>query len=191
MGRAARSKAGVKVRQPLSEVKVWGNSAQLNQVRSQILEELNIKQLTVMESFEGEAQGYYDQVREGTQSQANGEFSGHGLLQVNDFWVSVEPGCLVAIDTNVSPELADEGLAREIAHRIQGLRRGAQLDLTDHIVTYYQGPEAVTRVMQTHADYISQETLCSQLVAGTLDDSEGSETQKVEGMEVTLAIKRV
>ena len=143
MGRAARSRAGVKVRQPLSEVKVWGNAQHLSQVSSQILEELNIKQLTVMESFEGEAQDYYDRVRDATQSQANAEFSGHGLQQVDDYWVSVEPGCLVAIDTRVSPELADEGLARELAHRIQGLRRGAQFDLTDRIVTYYDGPEEV------------------------------------------------
>ena len=57
MGRAARSRAGVKVRQPLAEVKVWGNAAHLNQVQSQILEELNIKQLTVLENFEGEAPG--------------------------------------------------------------------------------------------------------------------------------------
>ena len=141
MGRAARSRAGVKVRQPLAEVKVWGNAAHLNQVRSQILEELNIKQLAVLEDFEGEAQAYYDQVREGVQSSGDAEFSGHGLQQVDDYWVSIEPGCLVALDTRVTPKLADEGMAREIAHRIQGLRRNARFDLTDRIVTYYQGPE--------------------------------------------------
>ncbi len=191
MGRAARSRAGVKVRQPLAEVKVWGNAAHINQVRSQILEELNIKRLTVLEDFEGEAQGYYDQVREGIQSNGDGEFAGHGLQQVDDYWVSIEPGCLVALDTRVTAELADEGLAREIAHRIQGLRRNAQFDLTDRIVTYYQGPEELGRVMQSHADYISQETLSEQLVPGALQDAEGSETQKVEGMEVTLAVKRL
>ena len=191
MGRAARSRAGVKVRQPLAEVKVWGNAAHLHQIRSQILEELNIKQLTVLENFEDEAQGYYDRVRGALQSQGNGEFTGHGLQQVDDFWVSVEPGCLVALDTRVSPELADEGLAREIAHRIQGLRRSAQFDLTDRIVTYYQGPDDVARIMNSHADYISQETLSEQLVMGILDDAEGSETQKVEGMDVTLAVKRL
>ena len=105
--------------------------------------------------------------------------------------MSIEPGCLVALDTRVTAELADEGLAREIAHRIQGLRRNAQFDLTDRIVTYYQGPEELGRVMQSHADYISQETLSEQLVPGALQDAEGSETQKVEGMEVTLAVKRL
>ncbi len=191
MGRAARSRAGVKVRQPLAEVKVWGPAERLRQVRSQILEELNIKQLTVMEDFRDEAQSYHDAVRDLTQASGKGEFSGHGIQQVDNYWVSVEPGCLVAIDTRVSPELAEEGLARELAHRIQGLRRSAQFDLTDRIVTYYQGPAEVARVMQSHADYIIQETLSEQLVAGPLPDAEGSETQKIEGMEVTLAVKRV
>ena len=191
MGRAARSRAGVKVRQPLAEVRVWGNAGHLKQVQSQILEELNIKQLSVIESFEGEAQGYYDQVKGATEARNKGEFNGHGIQQVEDFWVSVEPGCLVAIDTRVTPELADEGLARELAHRIQGMRRNAQFDLTDRIVTYYQGPEEIGRVMIGHADYISQETLSEQLVAGHLDDAEGSETQQIEGMDVTIAVKRV
>ena len=191
MGRAARSRAGVKVRQPLAEVRVWGHAGHLRQVQGQILEELNIKQLTVLENFEDEAQGYYDSVRDATQASNKGAFDGRGLQQVDDYWVSVEPGCLVALDTRVSPELADEGLAREIAHRIQGLRRTAQFDLTDRIVTYYQGPDEVARVMAAHSDYISQETLSEELVAGALGDAEESETQQFEGMEVTLAVKRV
>ncbi|CAI8013115.1 Isoleucine--tRNA ligase [Geodia barretti] len=191
MGRAARSRAGVKVRQPLAEVKVWGQAKYLAQVQSQILEELNIKQLTVIEDFEGEAQGYFDQVRAATEARNKGEFSGHGIHQIGNYWVSVEPGCLVAIDTKVSAELADEGLARELAHRIQGLRRNANFELTDRIATYYEGPEEIARVMGSHSDYISQETLSDQLVAGPLENPEGVESQKIEGMEVTLAVKRL
>ena len=217
MGRAARSRAGVKVRQPLSEVKVWGHAGHIRQVQSQILEELNIKKLTIVEDFEDEVWSYQNEMKsfidqlseaartqhgelvsndslrlnEGVAAPDRQQANSDGLHQVGDFWVNVESGCLVAINTHISPELADEGMAREIAHRIQGLRRNAQFDLTDRIVTYYQGPEELGRVMQSHADYISQETLSEQLVAGTLDDAEGSETQKVEGMEVTLAVKRL
>lgn len=87
--------------------------------------------------------------------------------------------------------MADEGLARELAHRIQGLRREAKFELTDRIVTYYQGPEQVAQVMQNHADYISQETLSDRLVPGAPEDGERPEAQKVEGMEVTLEVRRV
>ena len=185
MGRAARSRAGVKVRQPLAEVKVFIHGEPLEMVQSQILEELNIKQLTVMDKLKGEGREFWARVKEAT------EFAGHALQQVDDYWVSIESGCLVAIDTRISPELAEEGLARELAHRIQGLRRSADFELTDRIVTYYQGPEEVTRVMRNHAAYISQETLSDELISGPLDDAAKSETHKVDGMEVTLAVKRI
>ncbi len=190
MGRAARSRAGVKVRQPLPEVRVWANSAGLSQVQSQILEELNIKQMTVLDSFEGEAESYFEGVRDGVQAQGKGEFAGHGLQQVDHFLVSVEPGCVVALDTRISPDLADEGMAREIAHRIQGLRRTAQFELTDRIVTYYQGPDQIERVMQAHAGYITQETLSDRLIPGAPAECDASENQSVDGMELILSVKR-
>ena len=189
MGRAARSKAGVKVRQPLAQVQVSGRADHLNQVASQILEELNIKELTVLAEDAGE--DYRQRLSLVAAAQGEGEFTGHGIYPLDNYWVSVEPGCLVAIDASVTPELAEEGLARELAHRIQGLRRSAQFDLTDRIITYYQGPAEVGRVMQNHAAYITQETLSAELVDAAPESSDKSETQKVEGMEVTLAVKRL
>ena len=187
MGRAARSKAGVKVRQPLAQVQVWGRSDYLNQVSGQILEELNIKELAVLETDAA----YQERLRQAAQAQGETDFSGHGIYPVDNYWVSAEPGCLVAIDATITPELAAEGLARELAHRIQGLRRNARFDLTDHIIAYYQGPDAVTAVMRNHAAYIQQETLSDQLLAAAPPADAQSETQKVEGMEVTLGVRRV
>ena len=187
MGRAARSKAGVKVRQPLAQVQVWGRPDHLHQVSGQILEELNIKELAVLETDAA----YQELLRQAAQSQGETDFSGHGIYPVDNYWVSVEPGCLVAIDATITPELAAEGLARELAHRIQGLRRNARFDLTDHIIAYYQGPDAVSAVMHNHAAYIQQETLSDQLLAADPPADAQSETQKIEGMEVTLGVRRV
>ncbi len=191
MGRAARSGAGVKVRQPLAEVQVWARADHLNQVSSQILEELNVKTLRVLDSYQGKAEAYYEGVRSQALAQENGEFSGHGVFPVDNYWVSVEPGCIVAVDANVTLELAREGLARELAHRIQGLRRSAQFALTDRIVTYYEGPQEVADVMTSHAAYICRETLSERLARGAAEDAESRETHKIEGMEVTLAVKRL
>ena len=98
---------------------------------------------------------------------------------------------MVAVDAHITPELADEGLARELAHRIQNLRKSARFEITDHIVTYYQGPEDVARVMSGHGDYIMQETLSEALLAEPPADDAKSETAKVEGMEVTLGVRKV
>ena len=185
MGRAARSKAGLKVRQPLASVVVRTRTPDeakyLNWVGEQILEELNIKTL--------QADGVEHDLYAEAQSAAGDD--GDSVVAVNGYSAALEAGYMVAVDANITPELADEGLARELAHRIQNLRKGARFEITDHIVTYYQGPDDVARVMATHGDYIMQETLSDALLTEPPAEDAKSETAKVEGMEVTLAVRRV
>ena len=185
MGRAARSKAGLKVRQPLASVVVrtrTPDEAQyLDWVGAQILEELNIKSLRA----DGIEQELY------SQALAEAGEDGDSVVSVDGYSAALEAGYMVAVDANITPELADEGLARELAHRIQNLRKSARFEITDHIVTYYQGPEDVARVMSGHGDYIMQETLSEALLAEPPADDAKSETAKVEGMEVTLGVRKV
>ena len=184
MGRAARSKAGIKVRQPLPKVVVKTRTVPeieiLRQVRTQVLDELNIKVLEEVEQTS---------ITDAAMALLSGE--SEGMVQVDQFWVSLEGGYMVAVDGTVTPELAEEGLARELVHRIQNLRRAADFEVTDHIVTYYQAPEEIERVMRgSFADYIRQETLSEDLVGGTPQDGAKTETLKVDGMEVTLGVRR-
>ena len=189
MGRAARSKAGLKVRQPLASVAVRTRTpaewAYIEQVRPQILEELNIRELQPMDA----GQDIYDRAR----SSAGDD--GAAVVSVNGYSANLEAGYMVAVDATITPELADEGLARELAHRIQNLRKSARFEITDRIVTYYAGPDDVARVMAAHGDYIRQETLSDAIIslmpgAAGPDDAARSETAQVEGMEVTLAVSR-
>jgi isoleucyl-tRNA synthetase len=185
MGRAARSKAGLKVRQPLASVVVrtrTPDEAQyLDWVEEQILEELNIKSLRA----DGSELNLYALA----QSEAGDD--GDSVVSVNGYSAALEAGYMVAVDATITPELADEGMARELAHRIQNLRKGARFEITDHIVTYYQGPDDVARVMSGHGDYIKQETLSDALLPEPPADEAHAETAKVEGMEVTLGVRRV
>ena len=185
MGRAARSKAGLKVRQPLASVVVrtrTPDEAQyLDWVAEQILEELNIKKL--------QADGIEHDLYAQAQSAAGDDAD--SVVAFNGYSAAMEAGYMVAVDANITPELADEGLARELAHRIQNLRKGARFEITDRIVTYYQGPDDVARVMTSHRDYIMQETLSDALLTEPPAGDAKSETAKVEGMEVTLAVRRV
>ena len=184
MGRAARSKAGLKVRQPLGGMVVKTRTEieweYITRISSQVLDELNIKDLVPVDGDSS----FYQRAKDAAGGQDE------AVLNVDHFWVSLDAGYMVAVDADITPELADEGLARELAHRIQGLRRNANFEITDRIITYYQGPEEVSRVMRNHADYISQETLSERLVDGQPDAAATSETQKVEGMEVTLGVRR-
>ena len=186
MGRAARSKAGLKVRQPLAKVLVKvrapAEREYIDQVRPQVLEELNIKDIQVIEGDSPIAKQVLEQAGEETET----------ILSVENYSVSLDGGYMVAVDSDISPELAEEGLAREVVHRIQGMRRSANFDVTDRIVTYYQGPSEFADVMQgAFADYIRDETLSTQLVDGSPDKEAATESTKIEGMEITLAVHQV
>ena len=185
MGRAARSKAGLKVRQPLAEVVVKTRTEAeleyLDQVRPQILEELNIKELRTAEG----AGNLY------VQAQAFVGDDSDTVVSVAGYSAALEAGYMVAVDARITPDLADEGLARELAHRIQNLRKNARFEITDRIVTYYDGPDDIARVMAVHGDYIKQETLSDELLGSVPHDAAKSETAQIEGMEVILGVRRL
>ncbi len=195
MGRGARSRAGIKVRQPLSSVVVKpgraGEERWLPKVETQILDELNVKELRYGDAAlandihqkallaVGDSQG------SPTASQVE------AIVQVDGYWAALEGGYMVAIYTHVTPELASEGLARELVHRIQNLRRSAGLDITDRIVAYYQGPDRIRDMLESYGDYVREETLADRLVEGEPTEGSHSESGKLEGEPLVLAVKRV
>ncbi len=186
MGRAARSKSGLKVRQPLASAAVRTRTeserAYVAQVRPQILDELNIKDIELLD----DDSALFRQAQE----QAGGE--PEATVTVGHYTASLEAGYLVAMNGEITPELAEEGLARELVHRIQGLRRGANFEVTDHIQTFYDGPEELSQVMRGNfSAYIREETLSDQLQSGPPPEGAKSETAKIEGQEITLAVRRV
>jgi len=168
IGRAARSSAGIKVRQPLAEALVRVGSAQeregLNRLASQVLDELNVKKL---EFADKEAE-----------------------LDKPDYVAVSEGDYGVAIPTRISEELRMEGMAREIVRRIQTMRRSAGFDIADRIVTYYQGGGDVGKVMEDFADYIKQETLSLELIEGVPAEDAFADTFKLGGYEISLGVKK-
>ena len=243
MGRSARSKAGLKVRQPLNALRVVvRNDIEESQVRNlsdQLLEELNVKHVLPYVTGSSNEVEFWDWNVTANMSLVGpkyGASSQHvvtaladlvprdvamqvsigqpiGLRRQGDgippiqlepeevsltrvppdgFSVVEEGPYVVAMETEVTPELAEEGLARELVHRIQNLRRSSEFELTDRIVTYYQAPDDIASVMTGNfSSYIRQETLSEELLAGPPQDGAESETSDVDGMEVTLGVRRV
>ena len=186
MGRRARSKAGLKVRQPLSNVAVKTRSSKereyIQLVRLQVLEELNIKDISVLDDDSPLFQRAM--VEAGTEAEV--------IVSVDDYTAAIEGGYMVAVDSAITPELAEEGLAREVVHRIQNLRRTANFEVTDRIVTFYQGPAEFSRVMNgDFSGYIRNETLSESLIDGPPGEGAASDTAKVEGQEIVLGVMRV
>jgi isoleucyl-tRNA synthetase len=102
-----------------------------------------------------------------------------------------EAGYTVALDTKLTPELEDEGLAREVVHRIQNLRKAAGFEIADRIVTYFSGWDRLSRVLSEHGDYVRQETLSEELRPAEPPADAFTEEQKLDGQAVRLAVQRL
>lgn len=182
LARAARQKAQMKVRQPLASAMAFVQSSaqktSLERLAEQVIEESNIKELRVVALAEEFTETYE---RPADLLRVAGE--GHAIAED-------DAGYAVAIDTRITPDLADEGLARELVHRIQGLRKSAGLEIEDRIAVYFSGSERVREVFARHADEVKGETLANELVEGEPPDGATSETTKIEGGEVTLAVAK-
>ena len=103
-------------------------------------------------------------------------------------WVVANEGSLtVALDITLTPELVDEGIARELVNRIQNIRKDG-FDVTDRITVALQhGPwdDAVTR----YKDYICSETLCEQLdLVDIVNDPAAQTVEIVDGQSAQLLV---
>jgi isoleucyl-tRNA synthetase len=115
--------------------------------------------------------------------------------------VAEDGGYLVAVTTDLTPELEQEGLARELVRRIQQLRKDADLEISDRIVSYVAdtGDDAndlLHEVLVTYGRYVRQETLSTDLVQ--LHPEQGDEVPdhfsqvrfELNGRPVTVALSR-
>jgi isoleucyl-tRNA synthetase len=77
-------------------------------------------------------------------------------------------GGFVVLDTEVTPELAAEGLARDLVRAVQQARRDAGLEVSDRIALTVAGSDAVQAAARAHEQLITAETLATsfEVVAG-------------------------
>jgi isoleucyl-tRNA synthetase len=104
--------------------------------------------------------------------------------------VAAEKGITVAIDTEITPDLRSEGLARELVRRIQSMRKSADFNIEDRITTYYIAEGRLEGVIQNWAGYIQAETLSTNLVAGPPPEGAFVEIQDVDDEAVTIGLER-
>jgi len=69
----------------------------------------------------------------------------------------------VGFDTKVTEALREEGIARDIVHTVQNLRKENGFDVADHINMKYDGEADISKVFADFGDYIKGETLCDNV----------------------------
>ncbi|MEL7609942.1 MAG: isoleucine--tRNA ligase [Bacillota bacterium] len=68
----------------------------------------------------------------------------------------------VVLDTNLTPELLEEGMVREIVSKVQTMRKEAGFEVTDHIALGSEGNDVIEQLLRRFGEYIGKETLCDR-----------------------------
>ncbi len=105
-----------------------------------------------------------------------------------------EGGRWVVLETALSEDLVLEGMARELVHQIQQMRKEAGLEIADRITLYYEGDADLAGLLAAHRDYVLREVLAQDARAGIPPDGGQvlhRKTLRVDGREIRLGIARM
>jgi len=104
------------------------------------------------------------------------------------FAVAEDGPYVAALVTDLTPELVEEGLAREFVRRVQDLRKSAELDVADRIEMYVEASAGLMSAVEAHKDYITAETLTSNLVFGEPPDGASVVEDEFDGETVRVGV---
>ncbi len=111
--------------------------------------------------------------------------------QKSGFMAETEGELTVVLDTNLSPELLEEGFMREVISKLQTMRKEAGFEVTDHIEVSYWGSEHAQKQIQVNEQTIAKEVLADQMYEGGSLEGAYEKEWNVNGEKVSFAVKRV
>ena len=74
----------------------------------------------------------------------------------------------MALNTQLTPELIEEGIERELISKIQTMRKEAGFEVTDRIDVYYTASGETAKVLESHKDAIASVVLADRVESGTV-----------------------
>ncbi len=241
LGHAARSKAGVKVRTPIAEVRVsrpshLGISDQRRiELRDLVTDELNAKAYRELGGVAGAKKAALNKkvaaprlgaltapasaalaalsseavaeleralvaaTRKDPEATVDFEVAGTVIpLGSDDFLVTVDDvagvfgayqrGIYVGIDATITPELRAEGLARELVHGLQALRKSKGFDVSDRVSLVWKAEGELAAAIAAHAAYVAGEVLAVEM---RRDDAlADGDALEVEGAKALVRLAR-
>lgn len=96
---------------------------------------------------------------------------------------------IVVLDTAVTPELREEGVARDLVRLVQQARKNAGLHIADHIELSITVPEALRGVLKKHERYISEQTLADALAYDQVDSAGFTEQAELDSQTIAIGIR--
>ncbi len=102
-------------------------------------------------------------------------------------WLVSNEGLLtVALDIHVTPELREEGIARELINRIQNIRKDSGFDVTDKIIIEIQKHDAINLAVEHFREYIGSQTLSQSISLVDKLPAESSKTIEIDDDILTM-----
>ncbi len=225
-----RTQSKVKIRQPLGTLYVRPKDDADRQVlenfdsAAQILEEANIKKLTLIEDeaslvkirLKPDAKRLGPRAGKNLKAvaQALGEADPKEVLKGGNYTVQVDGGSIeltpedivisyegpehlkcglelgtfMALDTTITPELEQEGLARDFNRLVQDQRKALNLDISDRIVVSYTASPRIAQAIATHEAYLRNELLTEHLQRS--EERNGATRMSLGGEEIFVTVTR-
>ena len=109
--------------------------------------------------------------------------------QKEGFVSQEDRGVTVVLDTNLTPELIEEGFVREIISKIQTMRKEAGFEVTDHINVYQDANDKLADLIKKHADEIKHDVLADYIIIGETDGI--AREWNINGETTMLGVERV
>ena len=108
--------------------------------------------------------------------------------QIEGYVSENDNGITVVLDTNLTPELLEEGFVREIISKVQTMRKEAGFEVTDHITVYEEGNDKIKEVMTKYTDEIKNDVLADDMCL----DAEGGYSKEcdINGEKVRLGVEK-
>ncbi len=110
------------------------------------------------------------------------------MAQTEGYVSESDNGVTVALDTNLTPELKEEGFVRELVSKIQTMRKEAGFEVTDHIQVYQTGNDRIAGILEAHKEEIGKEVLADQIRTGETDGY--VKEWNINSEKTTLGVKK-
>ena len=110
------------------------------------------------------------------------------MTQMEGYVTEGDNTVTVVLDTNLTPELIEEGFVREIISKIQTMRKEAGFEVMDKIMISYQADDKVAAIFDKYGDAIKADVLGLDVVAGSVDGYE--KEWNINGETVLLGVKK-
>ncbi len=163
LGLSLRVENKIKVKQPLEKLEVKTKKLKVKEdqdLLDLIKDELNVKEVSIVEKIG------------------------------KDLKTKEEKDLEVGLDIKITPELKQEGIARELIRHIQNMRKRAEYSVNDQITSYFQtDDEEILEMISNFGDYIKQETISLELEK----EKEKVDVEKeveINGLRVWLGVKK-